>query len=122
MPILKIEVLEGFGRDRNMALMQNVKESLKSAFAITDKDCILRLYEVPRDYFILDDHRSEEFTLIEITMFPGRSEAEKKCLTEQMTTELGREFKILPDDVCLIIHEPPLENRAIGGILQSDLF
>lgn len=59
--------------------------------------------------------KTEQFTLIEITAFKGRSGEAKKLLYQAIVRNLKVDPGISGDDIMIIIHEPPLENWGIRG-------
>jgi phenylpyruvate tautomerase PptA (4-oxalocrotonate tautomerase family) len=63
--------------------------------------------------------RSEKYTLVEITAFPGRSPEAKHALYAAMIRNLEA-IGIPPDDVLVIIHEPPMQNWGIRGGRSAD--
>ena len=60
-------------------------------------------------------------TLVEITMFPGRSLAAKKALYAAIVCRFET-LGIAPSDVMIVLHEPPLDNWGLrGGRPASEL-
>ncbi len=55
--------------------------SLVEAFKIPVHDRTQRVYEFSENDFEIEDDRSDKYTIIEITIFPGRSaDAKKNCI------------------------------------------
>jgi phenylpyruvate tautomerase PptA (4-oxalocrotonate tautomerase family) len=52
--------------------------------------------------------------LIEVTMFAGRSTETKRRLYGAIVSGLA-EFDVAPEDVLIVIHEPPMENWGVDG-------
>jgi len=65
--------------------------------------------------------KTEKFTLIELTLFPGRSTKMKKDVISEITRLLGARLQIEPLDIFIIINEPPLENWGMRGIQASEM-
>ncbi len=64
--------------------------------------------------------RSESYTLVEITLFSGRSLDAKRTLYQAIVRNLGA-LGIAPADIFIILHEVPLENWGIrGGVPASE--
>lgn len=77
MPLVRIEIEKGFSPEYKKALLDNVHQALVEAIKIPDHDRRQRLYELDSDHF---EHtgRGKGYTIIEITMFKGRSNEAKK--------------------------------------------
>ena len=112
MPEVRIEVHQGRSAPEKKALLEGVHSALVEAFAIPDHDRIQRLYELPEDCFEIPPGKTEAFTPIEITAFPGRSTEAKRRLYTAIVRNLG---SVGPDDMFVILREPPLENWGIRG-------
>ena len=65
-------------------------------------------FEVPAE-------KSDNFMIIELTLFPGRTKEQKKAAIEIITAKLVEALSIAPEDVFIIINEPPLENWGMAG-------
>ncbi|MDB5986182.1 MAG: 4-oxalocrotonate tautomerase, partial [Nevskia sp.] len=57
---------------------------------------------------------SDNYTLVEITLFPGRSHDAQRALYKAIVRRLG-EFGIAPADVKVILHEVVRENWGVRG-------
>lgn len=122
MPLVRIEILKGHSRDYKTTLLQSVHDGLVNALSIPDDDRNQRLYELD-DYCFErspDSGKTDKFTLIELTLFPGRSAKLKKDAISEITRLLGERLQISPPDVFIIINEPPLENWGMKGIQASE--
>jgi phenylpyruvate tautomerase PptA (4-oxalocrotonate tautomerase family) len=60
------------------------------------------------------DRHSDAYTLVEVTMFAGRSMEAKRRLYTAIVRGLG-ECDVAPEDVLIVIHEPPMENWSVDG-------
>ncbi len=58
--------------------------------------------------------RGERFTVIEITLFAGRSMAAKRALYRALVRNLGG-LGVPPADVKITLIEAPPENWGVGG-------
>ncbi len=65
--------------------------------------------------FIYPDDRSERYTIIEISMFEGRSAEAKKRLITLLFTRLKASVGIEPNDVEITLFETPRANWGIRG-------
>lgn len=113
MPEVRIEVRQGRSASEKKALLEG-GSALVEAFEIPDHDRIQRLYELPKDCFEIPPGKTEMFTLIEISAFPGRSMEAKRRLYGAIVRNL-ESLGVGPDDVFIILREPPMENWGIRG-------
>jgi phenylpyruvate tautomerase PptA (4-oxalocrotonate tautomerase family) len=121
MPIVRISTLKGRTLDEKRAISGAIHEALVDSFRIPERDNNQRIDEYdPQDY-ILPPGRSEKYILIEITVFPGRSQEAKRVLYRAIVSKLGK-LNVDPMDISIILYEPPLENWGIrGGIPASEV-
>ena len=121
MPFVKIEIKKGHTKEYKKMMLQSVHEALVNSLSIPDDDRIQRLYEIDNDYFELNDYKTDKFTLIELTFFPGRSKEMKKNAIKEITRLLEERLEIMPSDVYIIINEHPLDNWGMRGNQASDM-
>lgn len=114
MPAVRIEIREGRSASEKKALLEAVHSALVEALKIPEQDRIQRLHELPADNFEIPPDKTEMFTLIEITMFPGRSTKAKQRLYQAIVRNL-RDLDIDPNDIFIILYEPAMENWVIRG-------
>lgn len=119
MPLVRIEVLKGRSSADKERLLQAVHSALVEAFEVPEDDRTQRLVEHEPEDFEIPSARSQAFTLVEITAFVGRSLWAKRALYATIVRNLG-EVGVPPDDVLIVIHEPPLENWGIRGGKSAD--
>lgn len=123
MPFVKIEILKGHSKDYQTTLLQSVHDGLVNGLSIPDDDRNQRLYELDDYCFERSPNsgKTEKFTLIELTLLPGRSAEMKKTTITEITRLLGERLQIAPADVFILINEPPLENWGIRGKQGSEM-
>lgn len=115
MPLVKIEIIKGKTPEYKKTLMQTVHEALEHALKIPEWDRFQRLYELEEDYFEHNDSKTNQFVMIELTLFPGRTPDVKREVIKEITRLLGVRLNIQPSDIFITINEPPLENWGMGG-------
>lgn len=115
MPLVKVEIIKGKTVEYKKAVMDGIHEALVKALKIPDHDRIQRLYELEPDCFEYATIKSNKITLIELTIFKGRSFEAKKQLYSEIVNNLDRNPGIPGDDVVIVINEPPLENWGVRG-------
>jgi phenylpyruvate tautomerase PptA (4-oxalocrotonate tautomerase family) len=121
MPLIKIETRRTWVASQKKEIMEAVHSSLREAFKIPKNDRSIRFHEYPSDDFQVAPDKTENFILVEITMFAGRSLQAKKELYQGIVNKLGK-LGILASDVFIVLHEVPLENWGIrGGIPASEV-
>src|SRR6266545_5110003 len=80
MPLVRIEIIKGRGVTERKRLLQGVHAALVEAFGIPEDDRTQRLIEHDSENFEIPPGHSENYTLVEITAFPGRSSTAKRAL------------------------------------------
>ena len=121
MPLVKIEIIKGQSKEYKTTLLQSVHDGLVNALSIPDDDRNQRLYELEEYCFERSSEKTEKFTLIELTLFPGRSIDMKNNAISEVTRLLCERLQISPPDVFIIINEPPLENWGFRGKQASEM-
>ena len=94
-------------------------EALVLSLGIPESDRIQRLYELDADCF--EHNKTDKITLIELTVFPGRSNEMKSAVIKEINRLLSERLNIQPSDILIIINEPPLENWGLRGKQTSEL-
>jgi 4-oxalocrotonate tautomerase family enzyme len=121
MPLVRIEIEKGFDKDYKRSILDGVHDALVECIRIPDHDRRQRLFELDSDHF---EHtgRGKRYTIIEITMFKGRSAEAKKKLYASIVSRLEQAPGIPGNDITIVIHEPSLENWGIrGGIPANEV-
>lgn len=115
MPLVKVEILKGKSAEYKKAILDGIHSALVEAFKIPDYDRNQRLYELDKENFEFPHTKSEKYTLIELTVFKGRSFEAKKLLYTNIVTNLAKSPGIMGEDLSIVIHEPPMENWGVKG-------
>jgi phenylpyruvate tautomerase PptA (4-oxalocrotonate tautomerase family) len=103
------------------AVIDAIQSALREAFKIPEGDRTLRLIEHPPSHFAVPPGRGEKFTLIEVTMFSGRSMSAKRTLYQAIVRNLAA-LDVPPSDIKITLIETPLENWGIrGGMPASEI-
>jgi phenylpyruvate tautomerase PptA (4-oxalocrotonate tautomerase family) len=114
-PLVKVEIYEGKSKKHKKAILDGIHDALVTSFKIPDDDRNQRLYELNGDNFERRGSRSANFTIIEITVFKGRSFKAKKLLYAEIARNLSRNPGIEANDILIILNEQPLENWSVSG-------
>jgi len=121
MPVIRVEIREGWSPAERAGLLDAIHAAAVEALRIPDEDRTQILTEHPAEAFEIPPGKGDRFTLVEITMFAGRSLDAKRRLYRAVVTNLGR-LGIPPSDVLIVLHEVPLESWGIrGGTPASDV-
>ena len=122
MPLVQIDLLHGRSVAHRRAILDGVHAALVECFKIPDHDRQQVLREHAPDNFDRPPGRSDNFILVQILAFPGRSREAKRDLFAALVRNLQRAPGIDPLDVFTVIGEPPRDNWGIrGGQQASDL-
>ena len=115
MPLVKINMLKGKTAEYKKTVFDCVHQGLMEGLGISDWDRFQRIIEFGRADFEAPAEKSDNFMIIELTIFPGRTKDQKKVAIEIITSKLVAALSIAPEDVFIIINEPPLENWGMAG-------
>ena len=115
MPLVRIEILKGKDAAYRKTLLDAVHDALAAAVGIPEWDRFQRLYELEPECFERAPGKTDRFTMIEITMFKGRSRDQKAKIFEEITRALNTRLGIANTDVFIVIQEPPDENWGLAG-------
>jgi phenylpyruvate tautomerase PptA (4-oxalocrotonate tautomerase family) len=103
------------------ALIDAVQSALREALKIPEADRTLRLIEHPASHFAVPPGRGEKFTLVEVTMFSGRSMGAKRSLYQAIVRNLAA-LGVPPLDIKITLIEAPPENWGLrGGMPASEI-
>lgn len=80
-----------------------------------------RFLGLDREDFIHPSDRSPSYTIIEISMFEGRSAETKRSLLRGLMSELSEKLHYAPEDIEITIFETPKANWGIRGLCGDEL-
>ncbi len=121
MPVARIEVRKSRPTEEVAALMEAVYQAQREALKVPEGDRQIRYIEHKPEHFAVPPGKTENYTLVEIVLFPGRTLDAKRHLYKSIVRRFG-EMGIEPYDVFIILYEPPLENWGIrGGLPASEV-
>ena len=103
------------------AVIDAIQSALREALKIPEWDRTLRLIQHPASHFAVPPGRGEKFTLVEITMFSGRSMDAKRVLYQAIVRNLAA-FGVPALDIKITLIETPPENWGVrGGTAASEI-
>ena len=115
MPLVRIDMIKGKDAEYKKTLLDCIHDGLIESIGIEDWDRFQRIVEFEKDDFETAPFKTDNFMIIEITMFQGRTKEQKKTLIETVTSKLVERLSIEPTDVFIVINEPADENWGMGG-------
>jgi len=80
-----------------------------------------RFIPLEKEDFLYPNDRSEAYTIIEISIFEGRSVEAKKQLIRLLFQRIEEQVGIAPKDVEITIFETPKHNWGIRGLPGDEL-
>jgi len=114
MPLVAIHMRKGRSPELKKQMLDAVHESLVASFKIPDHDRKQRILEYEALEFETGPVHSADFTLVEISAFPGRSLEAKRALYAGIVQRFEA-LGIPGSDIFIVLNEPPLENWGIRG-------
>ena len=115
MLLVRIEIIKGKSLYYKKTVMEAVHKGLVNALQYEDYDRFQRLFEIEDEFFDRSENKTDKFTIIDITMFPGCTKEQKARIYEEITFELYKKLEILPTDVYIVSHDPPYENWGLAS-------
>lgn len=91
------------------------------AFAYPKDKRAHRFIYLEKDSFFYPEGRTDNYTIIEISLFEGRSVQAKKKLYQLVFERFEKELGISPIDVEVTIFETPMHNWGIRGKSADEL-
>jgi len=119
MPLAKIEVRRSRSAAEVTALMEAVYLAMRDALKVPEDDRQIRYIEHRPEHFWVAPGKTENYTLVDILMFPGRTTECKRTLYQAIVQRLGA-LGIASTDVMVVLTEPPMESWGIRGVPASD--
>jgi phenylpyruvate tautomerase PptA (4-oxalocrotonate tautomerase family) len=121
MPLVRIEVRRNRETEEKRAICDAVHAAMKEALLIPEHDRHIRYIEHAPEDFQVPPGKTEEYTLVEITLFQGRSMDARRTLYQAVVRNLGP-LGIAPEDVFIVLIESPSENWGVrGGVPASEV-
>lgn len=80
-----------------------------------------RFFPMDKEDFYFASGRTEAYTVIEVSMFEGRTVEAKKQLLKLLFERINNELGISPEDIEVTIFETPKHNWGIRGLPGDEL-
>jgi len=106
---------------RRLQLSRVIHACIVEALDIPVDKRFQRFFPMDASNFLFPSDRSEQYTIIEIHMFEGRSVERKKRLIRLLFERLHQECSLRPQDVEITVLESPRSGWGIRGIPGDEL-
>jgi phenylpyruvate tautomerase PptA (4-oxalocrotonate tautomerase family) len=107
--------------ERRTALSDAIHGAVMQALEYPEEKRFHRFVPLDDEDFIHPADRGPEYTIIEISLFEGRSEAAKRELIAELFSRVEREAGIAPHSLEITLTETPRVNWGIRGANGADL-
>jgi phenylpyruvate tautomerase PptA (4-oxalocrotonate tautomerase family) len=118
---VKVYALRSSLSKHRIALSSAIHQSVVEALNFPSDKKFHRFIALEPEEFIFPSERSNNYTIIEISMFEGRSVEAKKSLIRALFTNIEEVCGIKPQDVEITIFETPKANWGIRGLPGDEL-
>ena len=118
---VKIYGLEGSLAKHKESLSKSIHESLMEAFGLPENKMFHRFIMLDKENFKYPDDRSSNYTIIELSIFEGRSIETKKQLINLLYEKINKRTGIEKNDIEITIFETPMSNWGIRGMPGDEL-
>lgn len=115
-----------FGLDKELNIYKNklseiIHSCVVESLSFPKDKKFHRFFPLAKEDFYFPDGRSEKYTIIEISIFEGRSIEAKKALIKNLFFKIKNELNIEPNDIEITIFETPKYNWGIRGLPGDEL-
>ena len=114
MPSTRLETSTGWINGRHAEIVAAIQRALVEGIRIPAHDRDIRIIEYPQVNFYAPPGRGPAYSVLEISMFTGRSREAKGRLYAALQRELGV-FGVAEGDLKVIIHDVPFDNWGLRG-------
>jgi phenylpyruvate tautomerase PptA (4-oxalocrotonate tautomerase family) len=118
---IKIYGLREFLPGIRTPLSDTIHACVVEALQIPPDKRFYRFFPMKRIDFIFPPDRSDRYTIIEISIFEGRSDETKRALLNLLMTRIPVEIGIPAQDIEITIFETPVQNWGIRGKVADEL-
>lgn len=118
---VKIYGLASFLRPRRAQLSGAIHSCLMDALQLPADKRFHRFIALEPEDFIYPPGRSERYTILELSMFEGRTVETKKRLLRLLFERLQAQLGIAHEDLEITISETPRHNWGIRGLPGDEL-
>lgn len=121
MPLTTVESCKPRTAAEVQHLLESVYQAQIEAFNVPDTDRQIRYYEVPAEHCYIPPGRTDNFTVVTVQLFSGRTVDAKRTLYRTIVTRFAQ-IGIPASDVFIGLVESPRENWSMSnGVAACDL-
>ena len=120
MPLAKIEVRKSWPPEQVQAIIEAIYLAQREALKVPEGDRQIRFIEHKPEHFHVPSDKTENYTVVEINLFAGRSMEAKRAPYKAIVNNLAP-LGFAPSDIFIVLHEIPLENWGIRGLPASEI-
>ena len=120
MPSTRLETRAGWLAGRHAALAATIQQVLVETIKIPEQDRDIRILEYPEEAFLPPPGRGPQYSVLEITLFSGRTLDTKRKLFAALETALAP-FGLGDGDLKVILIDVPRENWGLRGKSAADI-
>ena len=121
MPLARIDVRKSWPAQTVQAIIEAIYLAQRQALKVPEDDRQIRFVEHRPEHFHAPPGKTDNYTVVEISIFAGRSLDAKRALYQAIVRNLGA-LGIAPSDILIVLHEVPLDNWGIrGGVPASEV-
>jgi len=121
MPSARIEVRKKWNRSEKDQMILALQESMVECLKIPEHDKLIRFLEHEPEDFVVPPGCSDNYTLVEISLFSGRTLDAKRALYKSVVSKFTA-IGIPKKDILIVLHDVPRDNWGIrGGIPASEV-
>ena len=102
-------------------LSDTIHSCVMDALAYPPDKRFHRFFPLEREDFVHPPDRSDRYTIIEISMFEGRSPDAKRTLIRLLFERLRENLGIDPQDVEITLFESPMQNWGLRGAVGDEI-
>lgn len=102
-------------------LSEIIHSCIVDAFKLPSDKKFHRIFSMEKEDFYYAPGRTEAYTIIEISVFEGRSVDSKKQLIRLLFDNIHAQLHISPEDIEITIFESPKSNWGIRGLPGDEL-
>lgn len=106
---------------RRATLKTAIHGAVMAALEYPADKCFQRFILLDDEDFVHPEDRGADYTIIEISMFQGRSDDAKRALIAELFHRIEAEAGIAPHSLEITITETPKVNWGIRGLNAADL-
>lgn len=118
---VKVYGLKSSLRERIPALSSAIHSAVVEALAYPPDKRFHRFIGLEKSEFLFPADRSDNYTIIEISLFEGRSVEAKRTLIRLLFDNIARDAGIARQDVEITLFETPRHHWGIRGMCGDEL-